>query len=137
MQEILGVSQALSDPTRLRIAMLLSMEELCECQLHYILRIEPELLAQHIEILTDAGLICAEPANDHEILRTAEDSDSAVVRTALAMLQDGLVGNVQVDEDTDNMTKILTCERDELCRQYRKTDALVFDGDKVPGLAIG
>jgi len=57
MKEIVKVFKALSDPTRLRIIRLLLEQELCVCELMYILGMAQSRLSHQLRILRDSGLV--------------------------------------------------------------------------------
>jgi ArsR family transcriptional regulator len=57
MKDILKVFKALSDPTRLRIMMLLMEKELCVCELVFILKMEQSRISHQMRILRDADLV--------------------------------------------------------------------------------
>jgi len=57
MKEIARIFQALSDPTRLRIMLLLGRRELCVCELMYVLGMEQSRVSHHMRVLRDAGIV--------------------------------------------------------------------------------
>jgi ArsR family transcriptional regulator, arsenate/arsenite/antimonite-responsive transcriptional repressor len=57
LRELSEVAQALSDPMRLRILMLLSMRDLCVCELVYLLPASQSRVSQNMAILKYAGLV--------------------------------------------------------------------------------
>jgi DNA-binding transcriptional ArsR family regulator len=56
MKDIVKIFKALSDPTRLRIMLLLQVRELCVCELTYILGMEQSRISHHMRVLREAGL---------------------------------------------------------------------------------
>ena len=56
MKEIIKVFKALSDPTRLRIILLLLGKDLCVCELTFILKMSQSRVSHQLRILRDAGL---------------------------------------------------------------------------------
>lgn len=56
MEEIMRVLRALCDETRLRMLMLIEREELCVCEVMYILNMQQSRVSRHLNILRDAGL---------------------------------------------------------------------------------
>jgi len=56
MKDIVKIFKALSDPTRLRIMLLLRRQELCVCELMFILRMEQSRVSHHMRVLRDAGI---------------------------------------------------------------------------------
>jgi ArsR family transcriptional regulator len=49
--------RALSDPTRLRIMLLVMRRDLCVCELTFILKMEQSRVSHQLRILRDAGLV--------------------------------------------------------------------------------
>ena len=56
MQEIVNVFKAFSDPTRLRILLLLLHGELCVCEVEEVLGMKQSRISRHLNILRNAGL---------------------------------------------------------------------------------
>ncbi|MFQ5721149.1 MAG: ArsR/SmtB family transcription factor [Candidatus Aminicenantales bacterium] len=57
MKKATEIFKALSDPTRLRIIMLLLEKELCVCELIYILKMEQSRISHQLRFLKYAGLV--------------------------------------------------------------------------------
>lgn len=57
MNDLLKIFHALSDETRLKIIKILSIEELCVCELVAVLNIVQPKISFHLGILKDAGLL--------------------------------------------------------------------------------
>jgi ArsR family transcriptional regulator len=57
MRQAIKVFKALSDPTRLRILMLLLNRELCVCELLFTLKMEQSRISHQLRILRDANLV--------------------------------------------------------------------------------
>lgn len=57
MRKTLKIFKALSDPTRVRILMLLIIQELCVCELVFILKMEQSRISHQLRILRDADLV--------------------------------------------------------------------------------
>lgn len=51
------VFRALGDPTRLRVAVLLSARELCVCELTAVLQLPQSSVSRHMAVLRSAGLV--------------------------------------------------------------------------------
>lgn len=56
MKDIVRIFKALSDPTRLRIMLLLLRKELCVCELMFILGMEQSRVSHHMRVLRDADI---------------------------------------------------------------------------------
>lgn len=57
MNEIVNVFKALSDPTRLRILLLLQNNEICVCEVEKVLGMKQSRISRHLNILKNAGLV--------------------------------------------------------------------------------
>lgn len=90
MKNLTTALKALGDPTRLRIACLLSQKPLCVCQLMEILNISQPKASRHLAVLRQAGLVeCTKKAQwswyqaaNHQLLEAvcslAADTGQAV-----------------------------------------------------------
>lgn len=56
MKDIVKIFKALSDPTRLRIVLLLRQRDLCVCELMFILGMEQSRVSHHMRVLRDGGI---------------------------------------------------------------------------------
>jgi ArsR family transcriptional regulator len=57
MRHAVKIFKALSDPTRLRILMLLLQRELCVCELVFTLKMEQSRISHQLRVLRDADLV--------------------------------------------------------------------------------
>jgi ArsR family transcriptional regulator, arsenate/arsenite/antimonite-responsive transcriptional repressor len=57
MKDTIKVFKALSDPTRLRLFLLLMERDLCVCELTFILDMTQSRISHQLRILRDAGLV--------------------------------------------------------------------------------
>lgn len=57
MRQTVKLFKALSDPTRLRILMLLLQRELCVCELVFTLKMEQSRISHQLRVLRDADLV--------------------------------------------------------------------------------
>lgn len=57
MQLLVDFLKALSDPTRLKIAKLLSTEELAVCEIAYVMNVSQPTVSQHLRKLERLGLV--------------------------------------------------------------------------------
>jgi ArsR family transcriptional regulator len=57
MRQAVKIFKALSDPTRLRLLMLLLQRELCVCELVFTLKMEQSRISHQLRILRDADLV--------------------------------------------------------------------------------
>ena len=57
MKEIIRAFKALSEPTRLRIFLLLMERDLCVCELTFVLNMEQSRISHQLRLLRDADLV--------------------------------------------------------------------------------
>lgn len=57
MKQAVKIFKALSDPTRIRILMLLLERKLCVCELVFTLKMEQSRISHQLRVLREAGLV--------------------------------------------------------------------------------
>ncbi|MGE5416509.1 MAG: ArsR/SmtB family transcription factor [Acidobacteriota bacterium] len=57
IEETASIFKALGEPTRLKIVKLLSIKELCVCELEAVLDMSQPRVSQHLKVLRNAGII--------------------------------------------------------------------------------
>lgn len=72
MNDPVSFNQALSDPTRWRIALLVSDQMLCVCELEDGLKLPQSTLSSHLTVMRDAGLLEVEKRGKWSFYRMAE-----------------------------------------------------------------
>lgn len=103
MQDIIKHLKALSDPTRLRIVLLLVKEELCVCELETVLAVEQSRLSHALRALSNAGLI-----EERREGRWIFYKGSANLSHTLAeYLEDSMHGNPYILKDRRNARKLI------------------------------
>lgn len=71
MQEAVSFNQALADPTRWRIAVLVAEQMLCVCELEDGLRLPQSTLSSHLTVMRAAGLLEVEKRGKWAFYRMA------------------------------------------------------------------
>jgi ArsR family transcriptional regulator len=115
MKEAIRIFKALSDPTRLRILLLLLKRNLCVCELMFILEMEQSRLSHQLRILKDADLV--------EDLR---DSRWIIYRIPAAMKRDlaGILGEslsgklMESDVTKRDRANLRVCLREEVRKKH-------------------
>lgn len=85
LPEVEGISEifsVLGDETRCRIVYLLSLEELCTCELAEILGITMPAVSHHLRILKALRLVRARPEGKHVFYALADDHILSLIRVA-------------------------------------------------------
>jgi ArsR family transcriptional regulator len=103
MQNIIKLLKALSDPTRLRIMLLLVKEELCVCELETVLAMEQSRLSHALRALSNAGLI-EERRGGRWIFYKGSAN---LPHTLAAYLEDSMRENPDISKDRRNARKLI------------------------------
>ena len=116
MQETLSIAKALADSNRMRVlAVLMSNDELCVCQITALLELATATVSRHMSILHGAGLVQSRKQGRWVYYRLS-DAFPALLRE---WLKESLGGSAQLDADLTAVARVLTCDPNELCRCQR------------------
>ncbi len=119
MQRMLSVMKALADRNRLRVvAVLQAHAELCACQITELLQVTGATVSRHMGLLVRAGLVASRKEGRwiYFRLKTTPPADSGPI---LKWLREGAKQSAQGERDGRALTKILSLEKEELCRRQR------------------
>ncbi len=123
MKDIVDIFKALSDPTRLRIVLLLRRRDLCVCELMSILRMEQSRVSHHMRVLRDAGI--AEDVREGRwiIYRVPEVVRPLLEGILTGPLRDRIEGSGEAEADR---LKLQECVRDNvrgrICETLPRTE---------------
>ena len=141
MQSFIAITNALSDPNRVRVLMALhGRGELCVCQLTELLELAPSTVSKHLSLLHAAGLLDGRKQGRWMYYRlpgagAAEDARAALRWTAAALKDDPAVR-----ADADRLGRILCDTPEDLCkrqtaRSQRKVSPATASGSRLPAAA--
>ena len=119
MREVLSITKALSDESRLRALIAVKDGELCLCQIIQVLGLSPATVSKHMNILEQAGLVTRTRQGKWRFYRLAGDSASRVVKRALEWVLSELRNDPRVNEDARNIRKVRRQDLEELSACYR------------------
>jgi ArsR family transcriptional regulator len=88
MKDIVKIFKALSDPTRLRIMLLLLRKELCVCELMFILGMEQSRISHHMRVLREADVAEDVRAGRWIIYRVPEEARALLEGLVSGALRD-------------------------------------------------
>jgi len=120
MNDVLNITKALADGSRLRILMALRAGELCVCQLIELLALAPSTVSKHMSILRQAHLVEARKDGRWMYYRLADRGTAKTVREALAWLQRHLGDTPEMAQDHKKLQKILRIDREVLCQKQNR-----------------
>ncbi|HYK90399.1 MAG TPA: metalloregulator ArsR/SmtB family transcription factor [Acidobacteriota bacterium] len=116
MRELLAITNALAEESRVRALMALTRGELCVCQIAELLQLAPSTVSKHLSILRLGGLVESEKRGRWIYYAiTAEPDDSA--RRSIEWVRDALARDSRIIEDTRRLKIILKEDPEELCRR--------------------
>jgi ArsR family transcriptional regulator len=117
MDQMVRITKALSDRSRLRVVMALTdNEELCVCQITEMLNLAMPTVSRHMSVLQNAGLVKSRKDSRWVYYRLSE----TFPKQCLNWLKEALMNSEAFAEDQKRMEAILSCNLDELCRIQKK-----------------
>jgi DNA-binding transcriptional ArsR family regulator len=117
MRDILDVTKALADGSRLRVLMALGGGELCVCQIVELLQLAPSTVSKHMSILRQARLVESRKEGRWMYYRLPDRDAAKAVRDAVAWVRRYLAESPQIVRDGKELKKILSMDPEEICRR--------------------
>ncbi len=119
MREILAITKALADENRLRALYALQSGELCLCQIVELLRLAPSTVSKHMAILRRARLIDGRKEGRWIFYRLISLDVPTEIQEGIDWIFGGLTKTKRIQEDSRRLKKILSINREELCKRHR------------------
>jgi DNA-binding transcriptional ArsR family regulator len=119
MREILSITKALSDESRLRALIAVKDGELCLCQIIQVLSLSPATVSKHMNTLEQAGLVERTRRGKWRFYKLAENSSSRAVKQALAWVLDALRSDPKLTDDARRIRKVRRQDLEVLSACYR------------------
>ncbi|MCB0324442.1 MAG: winged helix-turn-helix transcriptional regulator [Bdellovibrionales bacterium] len=117
MRNLLAITKALADESRLRALALLEGRELCLCQVIAVLGLSPSTVSKHMSILQQAGLVESRKEGRWAYFRLADEGASDEAREAVQLVLRGLSREPQGKSDRKVLKSVLKVQPEELCRR--------------------
>jgi DNA-binding transcriptional ArsR family regulator len=121
MRDILYVTKALADGSRLRVLMALGGGELCVCQIVELLQLAPSTVSKHMSILRQARLVESRKDGRWMYYRLAQRDAPKAAREAIAWVRRNLAQSPQMVQDRRKLKVILAMDPEELCKGQCKS----------------
>lgn len=121
LQSVTALTKALADEHRLRIVMLLQIQELCACQIVEVFDLSNSTISKHLSILRQAGLIQSRKEGRWVYYFLPADPPEEITKT-LQWLKNLLQGDDMTLVDQANIKDILQMDPIELCRRQSGKD---------------
>jgi DNA-binding transcriptional ArsR family regulator len=116
MREVLAITNALSDESRVRALLALTRGSLCVCQIVELLRLAPSTVSKHLSILRQAGLVEARKQGRWMFYALPRSPDPLVRRT-LGWIVNSAGKDTRIIEDGRRLKAILMEDPEDLCRR--------------------
>jgi len=117
MYEVMAVTKALADETRVRMLAALEGRELCVCQLIELVELAPSTVSKHLSILRGARLIDSRKDGRWIYYRPAKDNAPKLIKDTLAWLRKSLNNQQRILDDRQRLEEILKKDPEQLCRK--------------------
>jgi DNA-binding transcriptional ArsR family regulator len=121
MREVLDITKALADGSRLRVLMALAGGELCVCQIVELLQLAPSTVSKHMSILRQARLVESRKDGRWMHYRLPDREAPKAAQDAIAWVWRHLAQSPQIVQDGKNLRKILSMDPEELCKGQCKS----------------
>ena len=116
MREVLAITNALADESRVRALIALTRGRLCVCQIAELLQLAPSTVSKHLSILRHGGLVDAKKQGRWIYYFIPDQPDTSVYQS-LEWLRGALKSDSRILEDQKRLKHILKEEPEEICRR--------------------
>ncbi|MBX3746167.1 MAG: helix-turn-helix transcriptional regulator [Verrucomicrobiae bacterium] len=117
MRELMNITGALADESRVRALLALRGGELCACQVIELLGLAGSTVSRHLAVLHQAGLVQMRKEGRWVYYSLAGGDAPARVRSALKWIFQAAGEEARVAEDERALARILKVDPVELCRR--------------------
>lgn len=117
MRELMNLTKALADETRVRMLMALRDGELCVCQITELFGLAPSTVSKHLSILHQAGLVESRKAERWVYYRLSGKAAPAMVKASLTWVNKAIESNDRIQADNKKLKQILKINPAELCQR--------------------
>lgn len=121
LQDVVLLTKALGDETRLRILALLQEQELCACQIVAVFELANSTISKHLAILKRAGLIQSRKQSRWIYFYLPPDPPPEIAAT-LAWLNQCWKDDLSLKSDHIKIQQIVKINPVELCRRQNSKD---------------
>jgi len=120
MRDVLDITKALADGSRLRVLTALGDRELCVCQIIELLQLAPSTVSKHMSILRQARLVESRKDGRWMYYRLADGDAPKAVKDAVAWVRHHLAESAQIVRDGKELERILSMDPEQLCKGHCK-----------------
>lgn len=119
MRQVLAITRALSDASRLRALLAISSGELCLCQIIELLGLAPSTVSKHLRILQEARLVERRKEGRWAYYRIAGEDATTEVRQAIQWVLDSLDASPRAVADSAALERVRESDLEKLSACYR------------------
>jgi len=116
MREVLAITNALADESRVRALIALTRGPLCVCQIAELLQLAPSTVSRHLSILRLGGLVEARKKGRWIFYSIPDEPDTSVLQS-LEWIRGSLRKDSRIIEDARRLKTILKEDPEEICRR--------------------
>jgi ArsR family transcriptional regulator len=116
VRNVLAITNALADESRVRTVLALTRGRLCVCQVAELLQLAPSTVSKHLSILRQGGLVDAQKKGRWIYYFIPEEPDASV-RQTLDWLRGALAKDRRAAEDAKRLREILKEDPEDICRR--------------------
>ncbi|MBM3883413.1 MAG: winged helix-turn-helix transcriptional regulator [Verrucomicrobia bacterium] len=117
LRDLIHVTKALADETRVRVLLALRQQELCACQITALFGLAPSTMSEHLFLLKQGGLVDSRKEGRWIYYSLPGKDVPEAAREALRWVCRVLADDPRVVEDVAKLQRILKRDPAELCRK--------------------
>ena len=114
MRELLSITKALSDESRLRALVAIKDGELCLCQIIQVLGLSPATVSKHMDLLERAGLVRRRREGKWRFYSLNDGPAPGTTRAALKWVFEQLSNDPRLLEDARRSRKVRRRDLEEI-----------------------
>ena len=117
IQRIVILFKALGEPNRLKIVKLLSLQELCVCELEAILDISQPRVSQHLKVLRKAGIVRERKERQKSFYRLDDTIRAGKIDPFTEYMTRNISGLAELSPEHQRFTELESNEKVRECRE--------------------
>jgi len=119
VNEILSITKALSDETRVRALLSIKDGELCLCQIIQVLGLAPSTVSKHMNVLQQARLVQRRKQGKWHFYRLPDGPAGSAARRALTWIVKELADDPRIQQDARKVRAVRKEDLEKLSACYR------------------
>jgi len=119
VHEILSITKALSDETRVRALLSIKDGELCLCQIIEVLGLAPSTVSKHMNVLQQARLVERRKRGRWHFYRLPEGRAGSAAKRALAWIMAEFRDDPRIKKDAKKIRDVRKQDLEKLSACYR------------------